>query len=259
MENIQPVSPPTSEIVTSPQSKGVYSIGEMVIAAFFAGPFVSGYLASENHKELGDKNSARIVMILGILLSLLLIGLPVFIIHVLHKPVNSTINLGYFLGMMLTVGQGDKIKSYLEKGGKKRHQWPTACIVFTVLIYTIFTLSIIGHIVVKKHTPTDSQVQDFLHTVTVDAQNWIANSTNGYGGFCESESKAIHDFTFAHNHLGWQCAMQNNAFSVTIQRPSVASGMDTTASKYFCIDSVHGTTILNSDVAADYQHLICPN
>jgi len=125
---------------TAVEKKGVYMFG-LIIAFLVGGPFVTGWLASENLKEFGELKKAKIIKILGIVLGLLLLLGPMLVYLIFGKSTGSTGALGGSISILLVLSQGKKIKEYKANGGKERSKWPLLCIIFVMINLILFALS----------------------------------------------------------------------------------------------------------------------
>ena len=127
--------------------KGLYSNNAMRLSAFLGGPFVAGFMAGENYKEMGFAKKSRLVKWLGVGFTALVFILPNLLTSLNAVPSGGDLRgigfLGALIGLVLINFQAKDVKQQLESGTKKRIGWPTICIVFVLGYIGLVVLSTI--------------------------------------------------------------------------------------------------------------------
>ncbi len=131
------------------EKKGVYQ-GSLIFALLFGGPFVTGWLVSENLKELGEFKKARKIKIIGIISGLFFMFLPAIFFLLTKEAFHNSVYIG-ILSLSFSYGLisslGTKVKEYLEKGGVKRKKWPVICIIFAILNIVLVVLPMVSNLI----------------------------------------------------------------------------------------------------------------
>lgn len=120
--------------------KRLYTRGWIVIGTFLGGPLGGCYLMSKNFQTLGNKESAKKTLLAGILSTLIMFGILVFIpTSVTDKipeyviPIVYTALISYFV----TVYQGKDIQEHLKNGGRKGSGWKVIGVSILSLIISL--------------------------------------------------------------------------------------------------------------------------
>lgn len=114
------------------EKRGLYQ-GSLFFAFLFGGPFVTGWLVSENLKELGEIQKAKIIKILGIILGIIFFIAPPFIFvkrNIFVGILTLVISFLMLTPLMLKIKES---KLYIVNGGKVRSMWPLICIIFSII------------------------------------------------------------------------------------------------------------------------------
>jgi len=135
------------------KKKGFLSSVAIGMGALLGGPFVGGWMLGENFKELGKPELAKKYKIGGIVVFILLI--------VVASLVDTKSSFGFIAPFVALVlfnrFQKKEIEASLASGGKKRVKWPKVCIVFTVLLYVLVTLALVGGFWADKQLKTQDE------------------------------------------------------------------------------------------------------
>lgn len=114
------------------EKKGIYQ-GSLFFAFLFGGPFVTGWLVSENLKEFGEIKKAKMIKISGIVLGTILFIAPPFIFAKRNIYIGILSLLISFLMLTPLMLEIKESKLYIVNGGKVRSMWPLICIIFSII------------------------------------------------------------------------------------------------------------------------------
>lgn len=135
------------KLYTQTNNEKIYSRFDFAIAALFGGPLVVGLLSSENYKVFGEYKTAKQVKILGIILTIFLLGLGWFLAH---KGIDGHhLSFGLLISIIMIGLQSKKNKEYIKNGGKTGKRWPISAIVITIIMIILSIVSIVSNIRAK--------------------------------------------------------------------------------------------------------------
>lgn len=117
------------ENILDMDEKKIYTNKSISLATFLGGPIAAGFLIAKNFKVFGNDRAARKSISIGInstfILFIGLFFLPEHIVDRIPQPIipAAYTSIIYFIVEKL---QGQKIKDFIEEGGKKASGWSAA-------------------------------------------------------------------------------------------------------------------------------------
>lgn len=130
----------TEPLLTITSDKKIYTKKWVFIASYIGGPIAGCYLVSRNFIVFGQKELAKKVLTIGVIASLFLFAILVFIPDELVKKIpKSLIPITYsvLIYQYLIQTQGKAIDEHLKNGGRKHSRWKVIGISLIALVLTL--------------------------------------------------------------------------------------------------------------------------
>lgn len=111
-------------LLSLPPDVKVYKDRAVYVGTFLGGPLVAGYLSAENFKNLGQQEKVKTAWLIGIISTIVIIGM-VFFIPNIEKIPSYIIPLIYagIAQFLVQKNQGSAIKSHIDNGGQVYSVW----------------------------------------------------------------------------------------------------------------------------------------
>lgn len=200
--------------IQQPITYRLYTTAWIYAASYIGGPLAGFYLMSVNFKNLGNREQARKMILLGIVISLILFTVIVFIPEkIIDKIPHTLIPILYciLIGMYADIVQGTEIKEHIKSGGKKYSGWKTAAIgilSLAIVLGYIFSLKYIiqlpetkafneGVVYLDKESreSSDMAISRFNKVIKLNPNNALAYNNRGIAYGIKGEiDKAVVDF-----------------------------------------------------------------
>jgi hypothetical protein len=121
---------------TIDHSVRLYSVGQIVLATFLGSPAAGGHLLARNERELGDPESARNAMLLGVALTLGLVVVGAFLPNPIVQRALPWVGI-LTIRYRASTRQGESIAAHVAGGGSM-HSWWSAVGIGLAYLAVIF-------------------------------------------------------------------------------------------------------------------------